>query len=400
MKKYLLTLTSLAGLSLIAQAETKEVHYILCGTEPTIGLTEYIKEFEKEHEGVKINLEMVGWNQCQDKATNLAIAGDPPAMAYMGARVLKQLYNSDMIVEIPMNEEERASYYPTMLEAVSVEGKTLGIPVAASTRALYYNKDLFKQAGLDENTPPKTWDEFYQMGKTIKEKTGVPAIGLSGKAHDATVLEYFSFAAGNNVRLLDEEGNITFNSENNQEALAEFVKLKDIAIDNPTSMIRPDYNNIFNQGKVAMHINGPWMRNQLNEEINWAIAPLPFGLKNDAPSSILIVDSMAVFKGSGVEDIAIEFAKYITNPEHQFRYEKEFGLTPVRPVAGVEELMKEDPTWIPFIEVINNAIPEPLMEDYRAMQDIVIDTIQAVLLDEESVEEALEIAQGDLEDLN
>ncbi len=399
MKKYLLTLTSLASLVLAAQAETKEVHYILCGNEPTIGLTDYIKEFEDDNPDVKINLEMVSWNQCQDKATNLAIAGDPPAMAYMGARVLKQLYNGGMIVEVPMTEEEKASYYPSMLEAVSSEGKILGIPVAASTRALYYNKDLFKQAGLDENQPPQTWEQLYKMGMTIKEKTGVHGIGIAGKAHDSTFLEYLSFAAGNNARVIDEKGNIIFNNDNNIEALKQFVKLKDIAVDNPTSMLRADFNNIFNQKNVAMHINGPWFRNQINEDINWGIAPVPYGPKNSEPSSILIVDSMAIFKGSGVEDIAIKFAKYITNPKHQFRYEKEYGLTPVRPVAGVDEMMKEDPTWIAFINVVNNAIPEPLMEDYRAMQDVIIDTIQAVLLGDETVEEAAENAQADLEDL-
>lgn len=400
MKKHLFTLTSLAALSLSVQAsEIKEIHYILCGNEPTIGLTDYIKEFEAKHSDVKINLEMVSWNQCQDKATNLAIAGDAPAMAYMGARVLKQLHSGGMTVEIPLSEEEKQSYYPSMLEAVSSDGQILGLPVAASTRALFYNKDLFEKADLDPNMPPKTWDELYEMGKAIKEKTGIYAIGLAGKAHDSTFLEYLNFAAGNGVKIVDEKGDITFDTENNAEALTHFAKLKDIAVDNPTSMLRADFNNIFNQQNVAMHINGPWFRNQINEDINWGIAPVPHGPKNEA-SSILIVDSMAIFKDTGVEDIAIEFAKYITNPENQFRYEKEYGLTPVRPVAGVDELMKEDPSWIPFIEATKNAIAEPLIEDYRAMQDIVIDTIQAVLLEDKSVKEALEDGQTDLEDLD
>ncbi len=398
MKKYLLPTIITSIITLSAQAETKELHYILCGNEPTIGLEEYIADFEKMHKNVKIKLEMVSWNQCQDKATNLAIAGNPPAMAYMGARVLKQLYNGDLTIEVPMTQEEKDSYYPSMIKAVTSEGKILGIPVASSTRALYYNKDLFQQAGLDPETPPTTWDELYETSKIIVEKTDASGFGIAGKAHDSTFLEYLSWAAGNGVDMVDDQGQIQFDTKENRKALQMFAKMQEVSVANPTSWLRADFTNLFNQNKVAMFVNGPWVRNSINEDINWGIAPVPHGPDGDY-SSILIVDSMAIFKNSGMEDIATKFAKYITNPEHQFRYESEYGLTPVRPVEGVKELVKNDPTWQPFITAVENAVPEPLLEDYRAMQDIVIDTIQAVLLGDESVEDALKYAQQDLEDL-
>lgn len=398
MKKYLIP-TMIAGIvGLSAQAEKKELHYILCGNEPTIGLEEYIADFEQMHKDVTVKLEMVSWNQCQDKATNLAIAGNPPAMAYMGARVLKQLYNGDLIIEIPMTDEEKAAYYPAMVKAVTSEGKILGLPVASSTRSLYYNKDLFEQAGLDPETPPATWDELYNASKTIMEKTDASGFGIAGKAHDSTFLEYLSWAAGNGVEIVNDEGKIQFDTEENLKAMEMFAKMQEVSVPNATSWLRADFTNLFNQNKVAMIVNGPWVRNSINEDINWGIAPVPHGPNSDH-SSILIVDSMAIFKNSGMEDLAVEFAKYITNPEHQFYYESEYGLTPVRPVEGVKELVKNDPTWQPFITAVENAVPEPLLEDYRAMQDIVIDAIQAVLLGDESAKDALKYAQQDLEDL-
>ena len=89
---------------------------------------------------------------------------------------------------------------------------------------------------------------------------------------------------------------------------------------------------------------GPWGRNQIAKDINWGVAPLPVGPQAKGAGTLLITDSLAVFKGTGVEDQAIDLAKWLTNPENQFTYEKTHGLTPLRPVAGVKDLVKEDPT--------------------------------------------------------
>ena len=61
--------------------------------------TKYIKEWEKANPGWKVEPELVGWAQCQDKATTLAAAGTPVALAYVGSRTLKQFAENDLIVE-------------------------------------------------------------------------------------------------------------------------------------------------------------------------------------------------------------------------------------------------------------------------------------------------------------
>ncbi|MGO7638848.1 extracellular solute-binding protein, partial [Rhizobium leguminosarum] len=77
--------------------------------------------------------------------------------------------------------------------------------VAFSTKALYWNRDLFKQAGLDPETPPKTWAEEIEMAKTIKEKTGIPGFGLSANTFDNTMHQFMHWVYTNNGTVIDAD---------------------------------------------------------------------------------------------------------------------------------------------------------------------------------------------------
>lgn len=67
-------------------------------------------------------------------------------------------------------------YLPNFLDAGRIGEKIYAIPHAYGTPQLYYNKDIFRKAGLDPNKPPRTWDEVIAAGKQIKEKTGLPGV--------------------------------------------------------------------------------------------------------------------------------------------------------------------------------------------------------------------------------
>ena len=96
-----------------------------------------------------------------------------------------------------MTDAEKAAYYPHIVDTVTFDGTQWGVPVAFSTKALYWNKDLFKQAGLDPETPPKTWAEEIADAKTIKEKTGVAGFGLPAKTFDNTMHQFLHWVYTN-----------------------------------------------------------------------------------------------------------------------------------------------------------------------------------------------------------
>lgn len=389
--------TALGAMS--AQAAGQEISWIYCGDKIDPIHEKYIKEWESKNEGWTVKPEVVGWEQCQDKATTLAASGSPAAMAYVGSRTLKQFSENDMIVPVPMTDEEKKSYYPHIVDTVTVDGEQWGVPVAFSTKALYWNKDLFKKAGLDPETPPKTWAEEIAFAKQIKEKTGVAGYGLPAKTFDNTMHQFMHWVYTNNGKVIDGD-KVVMDSPDVLAALKAYKDITPYSVEGATAYEQNEIRAIFLDGKVGMIQAGSGAASRLKKtSINWGIATLPLGPSAKGPGTLLITDSLAIFKGSGVEDKAIEFAKFITSPGPQGEYELQgdAGLTPLRPSPKVDEFVAKDPYWKPLIEGITYGGPEPLFTDYKGFQNTMIEMVQAVVTGKAEPEAALKKASADLE---
>ena len=133
-------LMSSAASMVAADGDATELHFIMCGGEVRAADQAVIDQFEADNAGVTVNLEAVPWGTCQDKSLTLAAAGDPPSIAYMGSRTLRQLANNDLIV--PANILGDVIYQEGVLNTVTIEGTEWGYPHAFSTKALYINCDI------------------------------------------------------------------------------------------------------------------------------------------------------------------------------------------------------------------------------------------------------------------
>ena len=382
----------------MASAEDKVINFIQCGdfVDPTY--PPFISTWEKANAGYKVNIEPVGWDQCQDKVTTLAAAGNPPALAYVGSRTLKQFASNDLIVPVPMSDAEKAAYYPNIPETVTFEGNQWGVPVAFSTKSFYWNKDLFKQAGLDPEKPPTTWAEELADAKIIKEKTGVAGFGVVAKTFDNTVHQFLHWVYTNNGKVIDADGKIVLDSPENLEALTALKAMVPYAEEGPTAYEQDEVRAIFLDGKIGMIHASVGAVNKLKDaKFKWGVTNLPLGPHAKGPGTLLITDSLAIFKGSGVEDKATDLAKFLTNPDNQFVYEVSNGLTPLRPVPGVKDLVSKDPNWKPFLDGISFGGPEPLFLDYKGFQNVMIEMVQSVVTGKAEPAAALTKAAADLE---
>lgn len=389
----------MAGTAL-AMAADQTISWIYCGDSIDKIHDKYIKEWEAKNAGWSVKPELVGWDQCQDKATTLAVAGNPVALAYVGSRTLKQFAQNDLIVPVPMTDEEKASYYPNIVDTVTFEGTQWGVPVAFSTKALYWNKDLFKAAGLDPETPPKTWAEEIAFAKQIKEKTGIAGYGLPAKTFDNTMHQFMHWVYTNNGQVIDKDGNIKIDSPEVLAALQAYKDITPYSEEGPTAYEQNEVRAIFLDGKLGMIQAGSGAAYRLKDtKVNWGVAPLPLGPSAKGQGTLLITDSLAVFKGTGVEEKAIEFAKYITSTDIQHEYELQggAGLTPLRPGAVVDKFVANEPFWKPFIDGIAYGGPEPLFTDYKGFQNVMIELVQSVVTGKAEPADALKKAAADLE---
>jgi multiple sugar transport system substrate-binding protein len=388
----------MAGTAL-AMAADQTISWIYCGDSIDPIHQKFIKEWESKNAGWSVKPELVGWDQCQDKATTLAVAGNPVALAYVGSRTLKQFAENDLIVPVPMTDAEKASYYPNIVNTVTFDDTQWGVPIAFSTKALYWNKDLFKAAGLDPEKPPKTWAEEIADAKQIKEKTGMAGYGLPAKTFDNTMHQFMHWVYTNNGKVIDGD-KITIDSPQVLAALQAYKDITPYSVEGATAYEQQEIRAIFLDGKVGMIQSGSGAASRLKKtSINWGITTLPLGPEAKGPGTLLITDSLAVFKGTGVEDKAIEFAKFITSPGPQGEYELQgdAGLTPLRPSPKVDEFVKADPSWKPLIEGIAYGGPEPLFKDYKGFQNVMIELVQSVVTGAAAPADALKKAAADLE---
>jgi len=395
----------LIGMALVCTtalpAMAKDISWIYCGDKIDPVHEKAIQEWDAKNPDNKVVVEVVGWEQCQDKATTLAAAGSPAGIAYVGSRTLKEFAQNDMIVPVPMTDAEKASYYPGIVNTVTSGGTQWGVPIAFSTKALYWNKDLFKQAGLDPEKPPTTWAEEIEDAKIIKEKTGIPGYGLPAKTFDNTMHQFLHWVYTNNGEIIDADGNIKLDSPQVLAALQAYKDITPYSEEGPTAYEQNEVRAIFLDGKVAMIQGSVGAAFKLKDtKINWGVSDLPLGPDAKGKGTLLITDSLAVFKGSGVEDKAVEFAKYITSAPVQEAYEGggAAGLTPLRPSPAVDKMVADAPYWKPFIDGIASGGPEPLFTDYKGFQNVMIEMVQSVVTGKAEPDAALKKAAAALEE--
>ena len=359
----------LSGTAMTAQADSDatELHFIMCGGEIRAADQAVVDQFVADNEGVTVNLEAVPWGTCQDKSLTLAAAGDPPSIAYMGSRTLRQLANNDLIV--PANIDPETPYQPGVLNTVTIEGQAWGYPHAFSTEAVTNNTDA---AG----------------------------VGLAGKDFDNTMHQFLNYLYSNGGVVIDPvTGENKLDSQQTRETLEFYGSLVAVAQDGPTAWERDQLKDLFNDGQIAMYVSGPWGYGQHNEDINQLVVPVPSGPSGES-GSILITDSIVVFKGSGHEDLAQELAQRITSGDSQYDLDSSWGLTPILDYAamGKTDLYYESGIWPTFTASIQTGGPEPLVEDFKSLQSVFTNMIQGIILEDDTVDNLVTIAGEELDD--
>jgi multiple sugar transport system substrate-binding protein len=195
-------------------------------------------------------------------------------------------------------------------------------------------------------------------------------------------------------------GENMLDSQQTRETLEFYGRLASVAQEGPTAWERDQLRDLFNDQQIGMYVQGPWGRGQHNEEINAIAVPVPAGPSGES-GTILITDSLVVFKGSGHEDLAQELAQALASGEAQYELDQSWGLTPI---FQYEKLGFEDPYYVgdAFWEVFTAGIaaggPEPLVEDFKSLQSVFTNMVQGILLEDDTVDNLVTYAGEELDE--
>lgn len=398
--KTLLLAATLLGGSAVAASAT-DLSVILCGDARPADQT-VVDQFQKDNPDIKVSIEQVPWGTCQDKAMTLAAAGNPVGLAYIGSRTLLKLSKDDLIVPAEIAPDMVDKYQPGVLKTVSSGGKYWGYPHAFSTKALYINCDLVTKAGM-ECKAPETWDDMIAMAKAIKEKDGVAGIGIAGKDFDNTMHMFLDFLYSNGGQVIDPDtGEVKLDSQQTRETLQMYKDILPYAEEGPTAWERDQMKDLFNDQKLGMYVSGPWARGQSKDAVpNMLVAPVPHG-PSGASGTILITDSLAVFKQKdpAVQAAAQKLAAAMSSGAAQYDLDSSWGLTPIFQYEklGIDKpFYVDDPFWAIFVNGISTGGPEPMVTDFKSLQGVFTTMIQGVMLGEGgSVDDLVKQAAADL----
>ncbi|MFW6035794.1 MAG: extracellular solute-binding protein [Halothermotrichaceae bacterium] len=242
-------------------------------------MEEKAAEFEAET-GIKVNFEETAWDM-QD-INNAIATGEGAEVFQVGTTQNAQYAATEQLVDLNIEDFGGAdSFAEASLASTKYNGEYYGVPWFAETRCLYYNKDMFEQAGAEV---PETWTELKAEGQKIVDELGEgTAVAIAGTA--AWDLQHnFSYLLWSNGGdwLNDENTKAVFNDEAGYEAMEYYVSLVDdgLASEACAEYNQPQADAAFINGEAAMGILTPNQVSHIadeNPELNYGVAEPPAG---------------------------------------------------------------------------------------------------------------------------
>lgn len=173
--------------------------------------------FEAENPDIHINVEVVPWDTLLQRLTTDIAGGASPDISIIGTRWLLDFAEQGIAepVDAYLTPEFKSTFIDTFMAPSVIDGQIMGLPVAASARAMLVNKDLFDKAGA---ALPTTWDELYDGAAKISALGDVYGFGLQGKEIETDAYFYYSlWTHGGDI--LNEDGTSGIASPAGVEAL-------------------------------------------------------------------------------------------------------------------------------------------------------------------------------------
>jgi multiple sugar transport system substrate-binding protein len=262
--------------------------------------------------------------------------GRIPQFAQKGAlQPLDGFYDSD--------EYGASDLISTLSESTEYDGANYGVPLDQATVMMYYNKDLFEQAGLDPEKPPTTWDEFAAMVPQLTRDDngdGKPEVYAIALADHEGIPVWQPFIWNNGGDIVSEDGTTAMMDEPEVvEAVDYWAKLVRDQQASPIGLSGADADKLFQTGKAAIEIVGPWMTTAFDEAgLNYGITePFAGPEGNDVLADVLsfTVSSAA---DDATRDAAYEFFSYWNSVEGQTTWSTGSGFPPNRTDIPADKL--------------------------------------------------------------
>lgn len=293
------------------------------------------------------------------------------------------------------------AFYPETLSAFTWNSNIWCLPQNLSSLVVYYNKDLFKAAGVPEPTADWTWDDFLAAAKALTQDTdGDGTIDQYGLGTEVTFLRLAPFVWQNGGEIVDDPylpSFLTLNSPAAKEAFQWFVDLQTVhhVVPDAVAEEAESSESRFLNGRNAMHLQSRRIVPTTRESatFDWDVAPLP---QNKQAATVLHSDGYCMAATTKNKDAAWRLIEFANSPEGQ-----EIVAATGRTVPSIKSVAESpaflDPNvkpanarvWLDVLPVLRNM---PITDTWIDVETVVDSELERAYYGQATVDEAIQAA--------
>ena len=400
-----------------ARAQAAEISFfypVAVGGPITKLIDAFAADFEKENPSIKVRPIYAGtYQETIVKALTAHKSGTPPVMSVLLSTDMFTMIDEEAIVPFDTfikTDDDRKwlqGFFPGFMENSQTGGKTWGIPFQRSTVVLYWNKELFRDAGLDPEKPPKTWEEQLDFARKLTKRDAAGNTTQWGIQIPSSGFPYWLFQG-----LTTQAGAILANAAGDKtdfanpevvEALQYWVDLAQKHKVHPPGIVEWGTTpRDFFERKVAMMwtTTGNLTNVRANAKFAFGVAVLPAGKKPGSPTG---GGNFYLSKKASLaeQEAAFKFIRWITTPERAAQWSADTGYVAVTPTSYETAAMKKYVADFPQALVARDQLPTAVAElsthENQRVTKALNDGLQAALTGAKPPAQAMADAQAEAE---
>lgn len=387
-------------------AEDVTIKYLTfsAGPDHIEDLEKMIAGFEAENPNIKVEYEIVSYNDYFTKLQTVIASGTGPDTFELNYETFVTYASKDVLLDLTsyINEDnfDVNIYNKKALDAFKFNGKQYGLVESFSNVVLFYNKDLFDGAGLDYPDASWNWDKELEVAEKLTDKEN----GIWGTYSPIQFWEFYKTIEQNGGKIFNEDKTeVIINSENNVETLQWMIdkSSKYEVTPSEAQMSGQSDGDLFKDGKIAMLRTGIWMFDSFKDaDFQWDIALEP---GNTQKSHHFFSNGVAINKDSENAEASWKWIKYFTSNSDatQIRIDSSWELPAIEDEAILKGYLEKDSPESREVvfEALNTLVVPPVIENWNELTDIVGKELDKAKLGEKTPQEALDAAKTALEEL-
>lgn len=362
-------------------------------------------KFGEENPGIKVRPIYAGsYNDTLTKAQTALKAADGPTMAVLLSTDAFTLIDQELVVPFDTlpGTEFLSAFYPALMANGRIGGYVWGVPFQRSTIVLYWNKDAFKQAGLDPEVAPANWDQHADFAQklTVKDGASTSRWGVEIPGTGFTYWLYQALAAEAGATIVNDDGTQTaFDTPQAKQALEYWTGLSKAGAHPPGLVDWGTTPRDFLEGRAAMiwTTTGNLSNIRSNAKFPFGVGMLPAKERRGSPTG---GGNFYLFKTANAaqQQAAISFLAWVTAPERAAQWCIDTGYVATRPDAWKTPALEQYAASFPPAAVARDQLQYSVREfsthDNQRVTQSFDDELQAALTGRKQPGAALADAQA------